>query len=63
LQKPGYIAVADLQEGVHFQTENGKVFLRGAIRRKRIACTEIKTGLQYSFSPITLVKPMLNENG
>ncbi len=58
LQKPGFAAVVDVQEGVHFQTENGKIFRRGAVRRKRIACTEIKTGLQYSFSPITLVKPI-----
>jgi hypothetical protein len=59
VQKPGFCAVVDLQDGVHFQTENGKVFRKGAVRRKRIACTEIKTGLQYSFSPITLVKPLI----
>jgi hypothetical protein len=56
IKKEGHFTVADLQEGELFQTEKGKVFKRGAIRRKRIECVEIKTGLHYIFSPITLVK-------
>lgn len=56
IKKEGHFTVADLQEGDLFQTEKGKVFRRGAVRRKRIECLEIKTGLLYIFSPITLVK-------
>jgi hypothetical protein len=58
IKKEGHFTVADLQEGDFFQTEKGKVFRRGAIRRKRIECLEIKTGLLYIFSPITMVKKM-----
>jgi hypothetical protein len=55
-KKEGYSIVNLLAEGALFQTENGKIFRRGAVRRKRIQCTEIKTNLQYIFSPIVLVK-------
>ncbi len=55
-QKKDHFPVLDLAEGVLFQTDNGRVFKRGAVRRKRIACTEINSGLQYTFSPITLVQ-------
>ena len=55
-EKKDHYPVSDLLEGTLFQTENGKVFKRGAVRRKRIACTEVKTGLQFAFSPITIVK-------
>lgn len=58
IKKEGHFTVADLQVGDLFQTEKGKVFKRGAVRRKRIECLEIKTGLLYIFSPITLVKKM-----
>jgi hypothetical protein len=58
VKKVGHFTVADLQEGELFQTEKGKVFKRGSVRRKRIECLEIKTGLLYLFSPITLVKKM-----
>lgn len=56
IKKVGHFTVAELQEGELFQTEKGKVFRRGSVRRKRIECQEIKTGLLYIFSPITLVK-------
>ncbi|MEI8075905.1 MAG: SprT-like domain-containing protein [Bacteroidota bacterium] len=56
IKKEDHFTVADLKEGELFQTEKGKVFKRGAVRRKRIECVELKTGLHYIFSPITLVK-------
>ena len=56
VKKEGYILIADIPEGTVFQTENGKLFRKGELRRKRFACVEIKTGLQYSFSPISEVK-------
>jgi hypothetical protein len=56
IKKEGHSTVAELSEGDLFQTEKGKIFRRGSVRRKRIECLEIKTGLLYIFSPITLVK-------
>jgi hypothetical protein len=56
VKKEGHFTVADLNEGELFETEKGKTFQRGKIRRKRIECLEVKTGLLYIFSPITLVK-------
>ncbi|MBY0480404.1 MAG: SprT-like domain-containing protein [Chitinophagaceae bacterium] len=58
VKKEGHFTVASLQEGSVFQTDNGKIFRRGQLRRKRIDCMEIKTGLHYIFSPITVVKPI-----
>lgn len=61
-QKVGHSTVVELEEGNLFQTENGKIFRRGAVRRKRIECVELKTGLHYTFSPITIVKKLLDPN-
>lgn len=58
IKKDGFSTVAELIENDIFQTENGKVFCRGKVRRKRIECKEIKTGQLYVFSPITQVKKM-----
>lgn len=55
-KKEGYFQVSELKEGNVFQMDNGKIFLRGSKRRKRFECTEIKTGLKYSFSPVSEVK-------
>lgn len=54
-RKPGLLPVADVPEGALFQTENGKVFKKGPKRRKRFECVELKTGLHYTFSPISEV--------
>jgi hypothetical protein len=56
IKKEDHSTVAELSEGDLFQTDKGKIFRRGSVRRKRIECLEIKTGLLYIFSPITLVK-------
>lgn len=55
-QKPGFTTIESLPENSIFQTENGKVFKKGNQRRKRYICVELKTGLQYLFSPIAEVK-------
>lgn len=55
-KKTGLLHIADVAEGALFQTENGKLFRKGPRRRKRYECVEIKTGLQYTFSPITEVR-------
>jgi hypothetical protein len=54
-RKPGLLPVADVPEGALFQTENGKIFKKGPKRRKRFECVELKTGLRYTFSPISEV--------
>ncbi len=59
IKKEGYSIVSDLKEGDIFQTDKGKVFRRGLVRRKRIECLELKTNLLYIFSPITLVKKIV----
>jgi hypothetical protein len=58
IKKEGHSTVSELSEGDLFQTDKGKIFRRGSVRRKRIECLEVKTGLLYIFSPITLVKKM-----
>ncbi len=55
-QKEGYQLLSSLAEGVLFKTENGKIFRKGALRRKRYACIELKTGLHYTVSAITEVR-------
>jgi hypothetical protein len=57
-KKEGHLHIIDIAEGSLFATENGKVFRKGAKRRKRFECVEVKTGLHYSFSPITEVRVM-----
>ena len=60
LKKEGHHTIIDITEGSLFQTDNGKIFRKGAIRRKRFECVEIKTGLHYSFSPVTEVRLLKN---
>lgn len=52
----GHHTIIELPEGALFQSENGKIFKKGARRRKRFECIEIKTGYRYSFSPVTEVR-------
>ncbi|MCX6201492.1 MAG: SprT-like domain-containing protein [Bacteroidetes bacterium] len=59
-QKPGYALVASVAEGSLFVTDNGRVFCKGPLRRKRYECTEVKTGLRYTFSALSEVKPISN---
>lgn len=54
-KKPGLLPLAELPEEALFQTENGRVFRKGPKRRKRYECVEVKTGLRYTFSPISEV--------
>lgn len=60
--KEGYAHVADIGEGQLFQMDNGRIFRKGALRRKRYECVEVKSGLRYSFSAVMEVKVLPNEN-
>jgi hypothetical protein len=56
IKKEGVCIIADLPIGALFMLSNGKIFKKGALRRKRYTCTELKTGLMYTISAITEVK-------
>lgn len=58
IKKEGVCFIADLPMGSLFLLSNGKLFKKGALRRKRYTCTELKTGLMYTISAITEVKPI-----
>ncbi len=61
-KRSGYAHVADIAEGQLFEMDNGRVFMRGKLRRKRYECVEIATGLRYSFSAIMEVKMIYSES-
>jgi hypothetical protein len=52
------ILVEDIPEGTQFKTADGKIFKRGRQIRKRIECTEQRTGKLYLFSPVYEVEPL-----
>ncbi len=52
------LLVEDLAAGSLFKTSDGHVYKRGRQIRKRIECTEEKTGKIYLFSPVYEVKPV-----
>ncbi|MFT3700819.1 MAG: SprT-like domain-containing protein [Agriterribacter sp.] len=50
--------VEEIAEKSAFRTDDGRVFLRGELMRKRIRCIEVKTGKIYLFSPVHEVMPV-----
>src|SRR5450432_2140950 len=46
------VLVENIREGEIFRTADGKQFKRGRQIRKRIECTEIRSGKLYLFSPV-----------
>jgi len=54
--KPFMKTVEEIAEGGYFQLEKGQIFRREHKLRKRIQCTEIKTGKIYLFNPLYEVK-------
>jgi hypothetical protein len=56
VKKDGHHPIIEVPEGALFATDNGKIFRKGARRRKRFECVEVKTGLRYTFSPVTEVR-------
>ena len=53
------LLVENLKEGVLFKTSDGKIFKRGKQIRKRIECSEIRSGKLYLFSPVYEVEAMI----
>lgn len=56
VKREGVLHMIDVPENALFQTENGRIFRKGALRRKRFECVEVKTGNLYTFSAITEVR-------
>jgi hypothetical protein len=55
-KKEGYLPVAEVPEGALFRMDDGRIFRKGAKRRKRYECVEVKTGHRYTFSPVSEVR-------
>jgi SprT protein len=58
-KKSGLVMIEQLEEGLLFEIDEGKVFKKGKQLRKRFQCVEIKTGRLYLFSPVYEVKAVL----
>ena len=43
--------IFEIPEGKKFETQRGRIFIRGAKRAKRFICTEVKGGRVYLFQP------------
>lgn len=56
VKREGIMHVIDVPENALFQTENGRIFRKGALRRKRFECVEVTTGNHYTFSAISEVR-------
>ena len=52
------VLVESIKPGSHFKTEDGRLFLRGRQIRKRIECTDTRSGKLYLFSPVYEVEPV-----
>lgn len=56
VKREGYFPVAELPAGALFTTDDKRIFQKGEKRRSRFVCTEIKTGLKSTFSPVYEVR-------
>jgi len=54
--RPAGVLVSDLEDQEMFLFRNSRLFRRESRIRKRIRCTEVKTGRIYLFSPVAEVK-------
>jgi SprT protein len=56
-KKAGIVLVENILIGCHFILEDGRVFKKQQLLRKRIKCIEVATGKTYLFSPVFEVLP------
>lgn len=54
----GWTYIGDLPLGSFFKTENGNIFQKMAIKRKRYTCRKLPEGQLYSFSSFSEVFPI-----
>jgi hypothetical protein len=54
----GKTILSALPVGALFALDSGKIFRKGALRRKRYECIELRTGAVYTVSAIAEVKPI-----
>jgi SprT protein len=59
LHKKNVLFVEEIEQGSLFTTRDGRIFRREEKIRKRIRCTELKTGREYLFSPVHEVKQVI----
>jgi SprT protein len=52
------VLVENIREGDLFKTADGKIYRRGRQIRKRIECTELRSGKLYLFSPVYEAEPV-----
>lgn len=45
------ITVLDIEEGKPFKLKNGRIFIRGEMKRTRIWCKEYRTNSTFAFNP------------
>ncbi|WP_447642519.1 MULTISPECIES: SprT-like domain-containing protein [Chitinophagaceae] len=57
-KKEGFVTVEKVPPNTPFLDETGRVFVKIEKRRTRFLCRELKTGLNYLFSPIYEVRLM-----
>lgn len=57
-QKTDFVSISSLPDDTIFATEDGRVFKKIGLRRKRFQCLEINTGRHYIFSALSEVKPL-----
>jgi len=60
--KEGFTIVDKIPDGSEFITENGRHFKKIGKRRKRYECLELNTGRRYSFSGLSEVKLVVDNN-
>ncbi len=60
VKREGYFTIAEIPMRSVFQTDDKRVFRKEEKRRTRYICTEIKTGLKYTFSPMYEVRLVQN---
>ena len=55
-KRDGIHLVEELNKGELFAIKGGRIFKKGDVLRKRITCTELRTGKTYLFSPVYEVR-------
>ncbi|MBX9735056.1 MAG: SprT-like domain-containing protein [Chitinophagaceae bacterium] len=58
----GKTLLSALPEGTLFKLDSGKIFRKGALRRKRYECIELRTGAMYTVSGIAEVQLVVIKN-
>lgn len=58
-KRSGFLMIEQLEEGMLFMIEGGRIFKKHKRLRKRFQCMEVKSGKIYLFSPVYEVKQII----